>query len=292
MKYISEISATTKLAAVIGKPVSHSKSPAIYNHGFQADNINAVYLAFETDEAATIQTIKNLQALDVLGINITMPGKNKALNCVDSLDQVADYVQAVNTIVKKDNHWRGYNTDGEGFWLSLKQDGILLADKKVVLFGSGGTTRVILARAVVEGIKEIDIIARHLERPLAIKKVIARLKTDFPQTQINLIDSAAPDQVRSVLWAADIVVQTTSVGMAPHPEASVLPDGSWLNPKSVVSEVIYEPRETLFLKQAKKSGCLIAGGGLKMLVAQGSLNYQLFTGLKLSTDIVLKAIGN
>lgn len=292
MKYISDISATTKLAAVIGQPVKHSKSPAIYNHSFQADNIDAVYLAFETSEAETVDRIRALQSMDVLGINITMPGKHKALECVGHLDQVADYVQAVNTIVKNDDEWIGYNTDGEGYWLSVRNDGVELSNKKAVLFGSGGTTRVILARAAIEGLQQVDIIARDLARPLTIKAIIRRLAADYPQMQVNLIDSENTQQVKAALWAADIVVQTTSVGMTPQTEATILPDSDWLNPQSIVSDVIYQPRETLFLKQAKARGCKIAGGGLKMLVAQGSLNYQLFTGLPLPIASVLDVIDN
>lgn len=292
MKYISDISATTKLAAVIGQPLSHSKSPAIYNHSFQADNVDAVYLAFETSEAETVERIKALQSLDALGINITMPGKYKALECVDRLDQVADYVQAVNTIVKYDDEWIGYNTDGEGYWLSVRNDGVELTNKSIVLFGSGGTTRVILARAAIEGVRQVNIIARNLARPLTIKAVIQRLAADYPQMQVELIDSENGQQVRAALWAADIVVQTTSVGMSPQIEKTILPDSNWLNPNSIVSDVIYQPRETLFLKQAQERGCKIAGGGLKMLVAQGSLNYKLFTGLPLPIASVLEAIDN
>lgn len=289
MTSIRDISATTKLAAVIGQPIKHSKSPAIYNYCFDHAGLNMVYLAFETSESETVDRIRQLQALGARGINVTMPGKVEALQCVSKLDPVARYVQAINMIVKENNQWAGYNTDGKGFWGSVKAQGQELVDKKIVLFGSGSTARVILAQAVVEGSKQVTIIARGLERPLAIKDVIEQLEADYPTIKINLLDQQNEEQLKQALWEADIVVQTTSVGMSPHQDQSILKDSDWLNPNSFICDIVYEPRETLFLKQAKKRGCQTLGG-IHMLVYQASFNYQLFTGEMMPVADVLSIL--
>lgn len=280
MKLIKEITATTKFAAVIGQPLGHSLSPAIYNNSFVINNDNAVYLAFETSERLIVERINSLKSLGALGINITMPGKHEALKCVDRLDTVAAYVQAINTIVKQDNEWVGYNTDGEGYWLSVKNDGVTLENKRLTLFGSGGTSGVILARAVVEGISYIDVVGRNLERQLKIKTIIKKILFDYPNVLINLIDLNNEDELRASLWHADIVVQTSSVGMSPDIDHSIIANNEWFNPKSLVSDVIYEPSETKFLRDAKARGCKVVGGGIHMLIGQASLNYQLYTGKK------------
>ncbi|HJB23608.1 shikimate dehydrogenase [Jeotgalibaca ciconiae] len=291
MKYIREISATTEFAAVIGQPIHHSKSPAIYNTCFEVEDINMVYLAFETSEEETVERIHNLQNLGVKGINITMPGKYKALECVTKVDAVANYVQAINTIVKQDDEWIGYNTDGEGFWASVKSTGTEIEDTRVALFGSGSTARVILSRAVIEGCRQIDVIARNLERPLEIKEVIKKLQSDYPSINIRLVNIEEEDILKEALSSAEIVVQTTSVGMTPNPDRSILLNPDWLNPNSVVCDIVYEPRETLFLRQAKARGCKTVGG-LSMLVYQASLNYRLFTGNDMPVEYVLSVLEN
>lgn len=291
MKYLSEVNGSTALAAVIGSPIQHSKSPRIYNSCFEQDQLDIVYLAFETNEADTVKRIEALKQLSVKGINITMPGKVEALKCVDQVDEAAQYVQAINTIIPQDNGWTGYNTDGKGFWNAVKEHDVTISDAIVTLYGSGSTTRIILVQAVLEGAKEVNIIARNIERPLKIKSIIEMLLTDYPEVTIHLIQSDQLVAVKEAVNKADILVQTTSVGMSPNESQSLLTDPSWLNPETMVCDVVYEPRETLFLKQAKSQQCKTMGG-IEMLVHQAALNYSLMTGLKMSTQDVLKIIDN
>lgn len=139
-----------------------------------------------------------------------MPGKYQALQCVDELDQAAQYVQAINMLIPNNGRWIGFNTDGKGFWNAVQQQDVLLKNQTVTIFGSGNTTRIILAQAALEGIKHINIIARNIYRPLAITN-------------------------------ADILVQTTSVGMSPNTMQTVLENETWLNPNTVVCDIVYEP---------------------------------------------------
>ncbi|XJS11656.1 shikimate dehydrogenase family protein [Aerococcaceae bacterium WGS1372] len=289
MKYVKEINTQSKLAAVIGSPISHSLSPFIYNSNFENQNLNIIYMAFETSEADTVKRIESLKNLDVLGINITMPGKHVALQCCDQIDQVANYVKAINMLVKQNDQWIGYNTDGVGFWNSVKAKNYQIEGSKITLFGSGSTTRIILAQAVIEGASDISIIARNLNRKLEIKKVIERLKADYPQVKINLIDIEDQKIVKQVINQADIIVQTTNVGMKPNEQASLLEDPSWLNAKTLVCDIIYNPRETLIIQQAKEMQCQTLGG-IYMLVHQAAINYQLMTGLEMDIQKTLSLI--
>lgn len=286
MKFIKEINGKSRMAAVIGSPIHHSKSPLIYNSCFEMDNLNIVYLAFETSQKETISRIEALKNLNVSGINITMPGKLEAIKCVDRLDLAAQYVQAVNMIVLENNEWVGYNTDGEGFWNAVKAHHVMIKSKKVTIFGSGNTTRVILTQAVLEGVSEVNVIARNIERPLEIKTVIAQLKSDYPNTKISLIDLGESEKVQNIMINTEILVQTTSVGMSPNPMNSILENEDWLNPNCVVCDIVYDPRKTLLMHQAEAKGCKIIGG-IEMLVHQAALNYTLITGLKMNTEKIL-----
>lgn len=291
MKYIRKINGASGLAAVIGSPIQHSKSPLIYNHSFEKDDLNLVYLAFETAKEETIHRIESLKNLDVIGINITMPGKYEALQCVDRLNLAAEYVQAVNMIVPDNDEWVGYNTDGEGFWNSVKQYDVTIVDKNITLYGSGNTTRIILAQAVIEGVKKVNVVARGIERPLEIKALIERLSYDYPETQIQLIDLMHTSEVEVAVREADVIVQTTSVGMTPNSEETILEDTNWLNPNTVVCDIVYEPRQTRFMEQAQSRGCLTIGG-IEMLVHQAALNYSLMTGNIMNTEKLLNVLTN
>ncbi|AMB98656.1 hypothetical protein AWM75_01000 [Aerococcus urinaehominis] len=274
------INGETRIAGIVGSPIKHSKSLAIYNQAFARQAVDAVYLAFETCEAETIGRIEALKNLDALLINVTMPGKHQALACVDHVDQAAAYVQAVNTIVKQDDGWWGYNTDGLGFWQSACRHCGHLPGQKITIFGTGSTSRVILAQAVLMGARQIKLVGRQWQRPLAIKTVIEKLRADFPDLAITCLDLAEDDQVKSALNQADIVVQTTSVGMVGQVNQSVVKEADWFSPHNYVFDIIYEPDQTVFLGQAKGRGCQ-AFNGLLMLWGQAEINYQLATGKNL-----------
>lgn len=291
MKEIQDINGRTEFAAVIGSPIGHSSSPAIYNTAFQEQGLNMVYLAFETPREETVQKIKALQELGVKGINCTMPCKEEALKCVDNLSEAARYVQAANMLVpNSDGTWTGYNTDGAGLWRSVKEEGVDIKGKRTLLFGSGGTTRAILAQAPAEGITDIKVVARHLERPLEIKDVIKRIERDYPEINIELVDLYGPD-LQAAVQQAEIIVQTTNVGMTATKDQSILPDENWLNPNAVCVDVIYEQPVTTFMKQAERRGCKVIGG-LGMLVYQGAINYELFAGHVLPVDVVFDRLLN
>lgn len=290
MDSITDINGTTKFAAVIGKPLSHSLSPIIYNTSFKAQDLNMVYIAFETSEDDTIERIEHLKALDVQGINITMPGKFNAMQTVDCLDVASQYVNAVNMITRDDKgQWVGYNTDGAGLWLAVKNRGVDLVGKRLVVYGSGATSRIIIAQAIIEGMTDISVVARNIREKDLLIKMCDALRADYPQIDLKLIDLSDQDHVGQAVKQAEIVIQSTSLGMAASQGQSILEDENWLQEGTVVMDVIYEPMETRFMQQAKARNCVVIGG-LDMLVYQAKLNYQLFAHKEMPVQVVFDTI--
>lgn len=286
MRTLKDINGSTRLAAVIGSPISHSLSPLIYNVNFEEHQVNSVYVAFETPEEETVSRIESLKNIGVMAINITMPGKFQALLCCDRLAKAASYVQAINTMVQQEGEWVGYNTDGQGFWQAVKARDVTIEGSQITLYGTGSTTRIILAQAVIEGSKHINIIGRNLDRPLEIKIVIQRLVADYPDLEINLIDIHDSEGVKEAVQEADILVQTTNVGMKPKQDATLLEEAQWLNPDTIVCDIVYNPRETAFIQQAKSQNCTTIGG-IDMLVNQAAINYKIMTGLEMNIEKTL-----
>ena len=290
MDSITDINGTTKFAAVIGQPLSNSLSPIIYNTSFKAQDLNMVYIAFETSEDDTIERIEHLKALDVQGINITMPGKFNAMQTVDRLDAAGQYVNAINMITRDDKgQWVGYNTDGAGLWLAVKNRGVDLVGKRLVVYGSGATSRIIIAQAVIEGMTDISVVARNIQEKDLLIKLCDALRADYPQINLKLIDLSDQDHVGQVVKNAEIVIQSTSLGMGSSQGQSILADENWLQEGTVVMDVIYEPMETRFMQQAKARNCVVIGG-LDMLVYQAKLNYQLFAHKEMPVQVVFDTI--
>lgn len=290
MDSITDINGTTKFAAVIGQPLSHSLSPIIYNTSFKAQDLNMVYIAFETSEDDTIERIEHLKALDVQGINITMPGKFNAMQTVDRLDAASQYVNAINMITRDDKgQWVGYNTDGAGLWLAVKNRGVDLVGKRLVVYGSGATSRIIIAQAVIEGMTDISVVARNIQEKDLLIKLCDALRADYPQINLKLIDLSDQDHVGQAVKHAEIVIQSTSLGMGSSQGQSILADENWLQEGTVVMDVIYEPMETRFMQQAKARNCVVIGG-LDMLVYQAKLNYQLFAHKEMPVQVVFDTI--
>lgn len=249
-----------------------------------------VYIAFETDEGETVDRIEHLKALGVQGINITMPGKVEAMKTVNRLDQAAAYVQAVNMITQDETgEWVGYNTDGAGLWLAVKNRGIDLPGKQLVVYGSGSTSRIIIAQAVLEGMMDITVIARNILEKDMLGRVCADLQADYPNLYLKLVDLNDSQQVEEQVKKAEIIIQSTSVGMSTSKDQSILENADWLQEGTVVMDVIYEQMETRFMQQAKNQGCYVIGG-LDMLVFQAKLNYELFAHREMPVDIVFDTI--
>lgn len=261
----------TRMAAVIAKPIRHSISPFIHNHAYQLTATNAVYLAWEVAEEQVEQSLQQLRVLDMLGANISMPYKKKVLPYLDQVDESAQLIGSVNTIVQKDGCLTGYNTDGLGFLKSLPKT-FSIKDKKLVLLGAGGAATAIILEAIRQGVAEIHLFVRP--ESLAKYQAIYSPLSEALSFSIVLHDLSSWDQVNAMMVGADLLINATGLGMdgvsLPVPKDFTFPKGC------LVADLAYFPAKTPFLQLAEKQEVQTVNG-LGMLFHQATLAFELMT---------------
>ena len=261
----------TRMAAVIAKPIRHSISPFIHNHAYQLTATNAVYLAWEVAEEQVEQSLQQLRVLDMLGANISMPYKKKVLPYLDQVDESAQLIGSVNTIVQKDGCLTGYNTDGLGFLKSLPKT-FSIKDKKLVLLGAGGAATAIILEAIRQGVAEIHLFVRP--ESLAKYQAIYSPLSEALSFSIVLHDLSRRDQVNAIMVGADLLINATGLGMdgvsLPVPKDFTFPKGC------LVADLAYFPAKTPFLQLAEEQE-LQTVNGLGMLFHQAALAFELMT---------------
>jgi len=283
------VSGKTRVCGVIGDPIEHTMSPVMHNAAFSELGIDYVYLPFRVKKDDLGQAIAGARALNLAGLNVTIPHKVAVISFLDELDPIAERIGAVNTIVNDNGALRGYNTDATGFLQALLDKGIKPEGKKVVVLGAGGASRgisfilaesganlVILNRQVE--IEWAENLAREISR--AFKKETAALELN----DANLAEA---------LEGTDILVNTTSVGMSPETNETPVPL-RLLNSTPVVFDIVYNPIQTRLLREAQAAGASTISG-LDMLAWQGALAFEKWTGLKAPLELMkkeaMKALG-
>lgn len=267
------IDGATRLIGLLGSPVAHSKSPAIHNAAFAATGVNAAYLAFEVAPEKLEAAAAGLVALGAAGWNVTMPHKTAMAALCDELSPAARIVGAVNTVVVRDGRLTGHITDGSGFTAALTDRGFDPAGKQVALFGAGGAARAAAVQLALDGAAQLAIFNRTAAKARILAETIAA-ETGCAARAYALDDAGA---LRAAVTEADLVINGTKLGMAPHPETCVLPDARWLARRPVVADFVYNPLQTRLLAMAAKAGCPTLDG-LAMLLWQGAQAFALWTG--------------
>ena len=263
------IDANTSLFGLIGNPVAHSLSPVMHNQAFAAAGYNAVYLAFKVADPGT--AIKGIKALNFKGVSVTLPHKVAVMEHLDDIDETAARIGAVNTIANNHGRLIGYNTDCAGAIEALKTR-TSIKDKSVALIGAGGA-----ARAIGFGLVAAGGRLTVLNRSRANGEVLARdLQAEFAP-----LNDWQPDRY-------EILINTTPVGMHPETEATPVPKEELSN-DMVVMDVVYNPLETRFLREAATIGCRTING-VDMFVFQGAQQFELWTGQKAPVDVMRKAV--
>jgi len=304
----------TKYVGLIGYPVGHSVSPAMHQSAFDHYRLDIRYELWETEPSELGTVVERLRRSDTLGANVTVPHKETVMPLMDELDDLALAVGAVNTIVNRDGRLMGYNTDASGFLQALRKEGGFDPEGKgAVLLGAGGVARAAgfaLARAGAKSLIITDIIAERahrlasdLERSLArtqgppprscldAKDVGGIASLDFRMHPIPEIRVRLPDepQFKEALSGFDLVVNCSPVGMKHSDTEGKSPlDAGLITGKTLVYDVVYNPLETRLLADAKKAGARTLSG-LSMLVYQGALSFELWTGKEAPFDIMYKA---
>ncbi len=263
------IDQNTELYGVVGNPIGHSLSPAMHNAAFSASGKNAIYLAFETRDVDGC--IRGIRAFGIRGVSVTLPYKSAVIPFLDEVDGFAKRIGAVNTVANKQGRLVGYNTDAKGALKALEEK-IELPGKRCLIIGAGGT-----ARAIGFMLRDHGVYLSISNRSNGRGKDLARsLGCPFvPLKEAKGIQ-------------ADLLIQTTPVGMYPHEDRCIIsPDV--LSEGMVVMDIIYNPLETMLLKIARARGCLTIDG-LGMFIHQGAEQFRLWTGLEAPIHAMARAV--
>ena len=271
-----KIDGYTRLAAVVANPIKHSISPFIHNKAFEATHTNGVYLAWEVEATDLAETVANIRRYQMFGINLSMPYKEQVIPYLDQLSEEARLIGAVNTVVNREGTLIGYNTDGKGFFKSLPS--FKISGKRMVLLGSGGAAKAILAQAILDGVSQVSVFVRSA----SIEKTRPYLEKLQNETgfKVDLFALEDVSELQARITDSDLLVNATSVGMdgasQPISTSVLLPE------RLLVADVIYQPFDTPFLKWARNQGNE-AINGLGMLLYQAAEAFQLWTGKEMPT---------
>lgn len=277
-----QISGTTTMLGLIGTPVEHSKSPAMYNHCFQKFGLDYAYLAFDVPQERVQEAVQAIRTLSMRGANVTMPCKAAVIPFLDKMTPAASAIGAVNTIVNDGGILTGYNTDGCGYTQNLRRSGVEVAGKKIVLLGGGGAGSAITVQAALEGAAEIAVFNRKDGFWSRVEAAVGAAGAAAPQCRITLHDLDDRALLHDAIDRCDILSNATRVGMAPLEDQSNI-DSSWFRPELVVTDVVYAPPKTRMLREAQAAGCRTCDG-LGMLLCQGAEAFRLYSGLEMPVD--------
>jgi shikimate dehydrogenase len=274
-----DINAHTQFCGVIGNPVEHSLSPAIHNAAFQKLGLNFVYLAFRVETIG--DAIKGLRALGSFrGASVTIPHKVAAVPFLDSVEPTARHIGAINTIVAADGTLTGYNTDATGALRALREGGVPLKGQRVVMLGSGGAARAIaFALGTEPGIEYLTILGIDEQERIDLAQDL-RSKTGMTVEE-SLLDDG---MLRKVLPDTHVLIHCTPIGMSPKVHETSVP-APLLHAGLTVMDIVYNPRDTRLLKDAKVAGCRVIPG-LEMFLHQASAQFELWTNQAAPTDVM------
>lgn len=270
-----EIDGKTRICGLIGNPVEHTLSPMIHNTLAERFGHNLVYVPFPVDTGRAAEAVKGAEALQILGLNVTVPYKSEVISCLREVDPLAEAIGAVNTLVSVPGGFKGYNTDMEGLYRAMESEGIRIAGEEVVLLGAGGAARAVAYLCAVKGAKRVYLLNRTLDKA---EKVAEEVNGRIGR------EAVLPMRLQEYTKLPEgkyLAVQGTSVGLAPNVEAAVIEDQAFYEKIHTGFDLIYSPWETKFMRLVKESGGR-AYNGLKMLLYQGVTAYELWNGVQVS----------
>jgi len=277
------ITGHTNIVGVIGDPISHSRSPAMHNAAFERLGMDWVYVPFRVKPPDLDEAIRGLKAAGVRGINATIPHKERLVGHVDTLSPEAELIGAVNTLVFDEDGIHGENTDARGFLAAMTEAGFdMPVGRRVVILGAGGAARAVAAAFVGIGVSEIVIANRTPEKAQRLAEDLTR-RTSIDALGVALMSDALAPLMRE----AHLLVNTTSGGMAGNSPLAF--DPGLLRAPLSVYDIIYTPPETPLLRSAAENGCRVLNG-IGMLVHQGAIAFELWTGTAPPVDVMRKAL--
>ena len=269
---MTKISGQTRIVGVIGDPVQHSRSPQMHNAAIVERKLDYVYVPFHVRSGELREAIEGFKALNVLGVNVTIPHKQTVMPILDDVSHEATLIGAANTLIFCDGRVSGDNTDAQGFLRAMTEEGIdIPVGGSAVVLGAGGAARAVVVALALSGLGLITVANRTGWKAIQFEKDLATIS----ETEISAVDLAS-NQLNSAIRSADLLVNTTSVGMQETDQLLIDPDS--LNPGTIVYEIVYTPLETPLLRVAREKGCQTIGG-IGMLVHQGAIAFEKWIGI-------------
>ena len=278
MSAINSITGRTLILCVIGHPIEHSMSPIMHNAAIKDLNLNYIYVSFNILPKNLRNAVKGFKALNIKGINVTLPFKQRIMKYLDEIDPLAQKIGAVNTIKNEDGFLRAKNTDAIGAKRALIEAGYDFSNKKILILGAGGAARAI-SFTLAGDVNKIVIVNRTEKKAL---KLVSELKKSYGLNfeGKNFSNKILEEEIKK----ADVLINTTPIGMYPKINESPIPS-ELLYENLMVFDVIYNPLETKLIKNAKEKGCKTLGG-LDMLVNQGVLAFEWWTNVQPNRGIM------
>lgn len=268
-----DVSGKTKITGLFGYPVEHTLSPAMHNAAFKSLGLDICYVPFSVSPEELPNAVRAIRALNLIGVNITVPHKEKVILLLDRVNEEASFIGAVNTIVNKEGTLTGYNTDGRGFIGSLTEKGVLINKKDILVIGAGGASRAI---SYYLSEKASKLFLYDLDKPKAEKLI-----NDLKKIRNNVFRL---DDIKDI-GKPHIIINATPLGLKQDDPLPLNPD--FITPDTVVCDLIY--KKTKLLQEAEDRGAVTLDG-LGMLLWQGVLAFELWTGIKPPVDIMRKAL--
>ena len=276
------LTGTTKNLAVIGWPIAHSLSPVLQNAAIEKAGIDYVYTALPVKPEDLPAAVNGLKALQFRGWNVTIPHKTAIMELLDEIDEDARIIGAVNTVVNDDGHLKGFNTDVTGFIQALLDKGFTPKDKTAVLLGAGGAARAVVWGLLKAGVKAIRIGVRT---PAKVQPLVE----EFGRYGAISVKHWESEEFAAELAQADLLVNTTPLGMTPKVDAMPPVDWSKVKEGAFVYDIIYTPAETRFLREARENGHLTLNGE-GMLAGQGAAAFVKWTGVTPDVELMKKKL--
>ncbi|MFX0176302.1 MAG: shikimate dehydrogenase [Candidatus Hodarchaeota archaeon] len=282
MRFKNNINGSTKVLCIIGHPIEHSMSPVMHNAALQELGLDFLYIAFDVNPNQLREAISGLKALGIKGFNVTIPHKERIIRYLDKIDPLAKNIGAINVVKNEDGFLIGRNTDALGAKKGLLDAGCEIKGKNILILGAGGTAKAI-SYILAEDANKIIIANRTEKKAVELAKDLKKIAKVNVEGKIN-----SETILKSEIAKAEILINTTPIGMYPKINQSLVPK-DLLHSNLFVFDVIYNPLETQLIKDAKEYGCKTLSG-LDMLVNQGVLAFEWWTNKKPNANLMKRKV--
>lgn len=271
----------TRTCGLIGNPVEHTMSPMIHNTLAEKLSHNLVYVPFHVEEGVVEEAVKGAFALNVLGLNVTVPYKSQVIPALSQIDELAEKIGAVNTLVRIEDGFKGYNTDMPGLYRAMLSEGIQIEGQDVILLGAGGAARAVAFLCASKGVNRVYMLNRSVEKAESVAREVNE------KTGKECIFPMALSDYKKLPDKTFLAIQATSVGLYPDVDQVVIEDEDFYRRIHTGYDLIYKPSTTRFMQLVRQQGGL-AYHGLKMLLYQGVIAYELWNEVSVPEEMALQ----